>query len=354
MNNLDEYFLRETFKLAKKAEGLVSPNPLVGACVVKKGIVVGKGYHKGPGTPHAEVEAITEAADQAKDATLYVSLEPCCHHGKTPPCVEFIQSRGINRVVAPIKDPNPLVNGKGFKCLKNKGLSVTTGILEAEAKELNAFYLKYITKKIPYVILKAALTIDGRIGDPKRGIFKISGEESAKEVHALRNKVDAVLIGIGTVLKDNPALTVRKVKAKKQPSKIIIDPNLKCPKDAKIFKGGGKVILVATKKGKEEKYPDAEIWNLKEKNGTIDIKEILKKAGKENITSIMLEGGSKTFTHFVKSKLIDKYLLFFSPSFIGKGIPLIDYPLKRLYLDATLKKVGDDFLIEAAHVHGNN
>jgi diaminohydroxyphosphoribosylaminopyrimidine deaminase/5-amino-6-(5-phosphoribosylamino)uracil reductase len=354
MNKLDEYFLKETFTLAKKAEGIVSPNPLVGACVVKNGVVVGRGYHKGPGTPHAEVEAITEAGNQTKDTTLYVSLEPCCHHGKTPPCAELIESRGISRVVAPIKDPNPLVDGKGFKHLKSKGIRITDGILEEEARELNAFYLKYITKKTPYVILKAAVTIDGRIGDPKRGIFKISGEESEQEVHRLRNKVDAVLIGIGTVLTDNPALTVRKVKASKQPYKIIIDPHLKCPLDAKIFTGGGNVIFITTKKAAKEKYPNAEIWCFKERNGLIDIKDILKKAGEKNITSIMLEGGSETFTHFIKSKLIDKYLLFFSPSFIGKGIPLINSPLKRLYLDSIVKKIGDDFLIEAAHVHGNN
>ncbi len=354
MNKLDEYFLKETFTLARKAEGIVSPNPLVGACVVKNGVVVGRGYHKGPGTPHAEVEAITEAGDQAKNATLYVSLEPCCHHGKTPPCVGLIESRGINRVVAPIKDPNPLVDGKGFKYLKSKGIRVSYGILEEEAKELNAFYLKYITKKTPYLILKAAVTIDGRIGDPNRGIFKISGDESEREVHNLRNKVDAVLIGIGTVLTDNPVLTVRKVKISKQPYKIIIDPHLKCPADAKIFKRGGKVILVTTKKAAKEKYPDAEIWNLKERKGLIDVKDILKRAGEENITSIMLEGGSETFTQFVKSKMIDKYLLFFSPSFIGKGIPFIDSPLKRLYLDAIVKRIGNDFLIEAAHVHGNN
>jgi diaminohydroxyphosphoribosylaminopyrimidine deaminase/5-amino-6-(5-phosphoribosylamino)uracil reductase len=354
MNKLDEYFLKETFELARKAEGSVSPNPLVGACVVKDGVVVGRGYHKGPGTPHAEVEAITEAGGKTKDATLYVSLEPCCHHGKTPPCVEFIESKGIKRVVAPIKDPNPLVNGKGFKRLKLKGIQVKTEILKEEAKSLNSFYIKYITKKIPYVILKAAITLDGKIGDPSRGIYKISGDESHKEVHHLRNKVDAVLIGVGTVLTDNPALTVRKVKATKQPYKIIIDPQLKCPRDAKIFKGRGKVILVTTKIEAKEKYPDAEIWIFKEKDHLIDVKEILKRAGEESITSIVVEGGSKTFTQFIKSKTVDKYLLFFSPSFIGKGVSFLDFPLKRLFLDASVGKIGEDILIEANNVYGNN
>jgi len=354
MNRLDEHFIRETFELAKKGEGIVSPNPLVGACVVKDGVVVGRGYHKGMGTPHAEVEAIAQAGDQVKGATLYVSLEPCCHYGNTPPCVERIVSSGISRVVAPIKDPNPFVNGKGFEYLESKGIRIKNGILEEEAKELNLFYLKYITTKTPYVILKAAVTLDGRIGDPKREIFKISGEASHKEVHTMRNRVDALLIGVGTVLMDNPRLTVREVKVSKQPYKIIIDPDLKCPLDAKIFRRGGKVILVTTDKSAKEKYPDAIIWSFKEKDGLIDVKDILKRAGKENIISIMVEGGSETYTQFVKAEVVDKYLLFFSPSFIGKGVPLLNSSLERVFLDVSAKKMGEDVLIEAINVHGNN
>ena len=354
MNKLDEYFLKRTFNLAEKGTGIVSPNPLVGACVVKEGTIVGKGYHRGAGTPHAEVEALKKAGDKAKGGTLYVSLEPCAHHGRTPPCTEAIKASGIRRVVAPIKDSNPLVNGKGFKYLKSEGIEVTSGILAEEARELNSFYLKYITAKIPFVILKAAVTLDGKIGDPDRGIFKISGEESHLEVHRLRNKVDAVLIGIGTVLLDDPALTVREVKAVKQPYKIIIDPELKCPVNAKIFKGGGKVILVTTNENAKKKYPEADIWIFKKKNGFIDIKNILEKAGKEKISSIMVEGGSKTFTRFIKSGMVDKYLLFFSPSFLGKGIPLTDTPLERILLDTSIRKKGKDILIEAKNVYGNN
>jgi len=354
MNKLDEHFIKETFELAVKGEGIVSPNPLVGACVVKDGVVVGRGYHKGPGTPHAEVEAITRAGDKAKGATLYVSLEPCCHHGKTPPCVKLIESKGISRVVAPIKDPNPLVDGKGFECLKNKNIRVKTGILEKEAKELNAFYLKYITKKIPYLILKTAVTLDGRIGDPDRGIFKISGEESHKEVHRQRNRVDAILVGVGTVLMDNPALTVREVEVNKQPYKIIIDPYLECPVDAKIFRGGGKVILVTTKEEAKEKYPKAVVWFFKGKNNVIRVRDILKRAGKENIASIMIEGGSETFTRFVEAGVVDKYLLFISPSFLGSGVPLFNSAFKRVYLNTNVKRIGEDFLVEATSVYRNN
>ena len=354
MNKLDEYFLKETFNLAKKGEGIVSPNPLVGACVVKEGVMIGKGYHKGVGTPHAEVGAIAQAGKKAKGATLYVSLEPCAHYGNTPPCTEIIESSGIGRVVAPIKDSNPLVNGKGFKYLKNKGIRVTSGILEEEARELNSFYLKYITMKIPFVILKAAMTLDGKIGDPERKIFKITSDKSHKEVHRQRNKVDALLVGVGTVLIDNPRLTVRLVKSAKQPYKIIIDPKLTCPVDAKIFKEDSRVILATTKEKAKKKYPNATIWVFKEKNGLIDVKDILKKAGEENITSIMVEGGSETFTQFVKAGVVDKYLLFFSPSFIGNGVPLINLPLKRVFLDTSVKKIGKDILIEANNVYGNN
>ena len=354
MNKLDEYFLKKTFDLARKGTGIVSPNPLVGACVVKEGTIIGKGYHRGVGTPHAEIEALKKAGDKARGATLYVSLEPCAHYGRTPPCTEAIKASGIRRVVAPIKDSNPLVNGKGFKYLKNEGIEVTSGIFTEEAKELNSFYLKYITTKIPFVILKAAMTLDGKIGDPERGIFKISGEKSHLEVHRLRNSVDAILIGIGTVLIDNPSLTVREVKAVKQPYKIIIDPGLKCPVNAKIFKEGGKVILVTTNQKAKEKYPEAEIWSFKKKNGFINIKDILKKAGEEKISSIMVEGGSETFTLFVKSGMVDRYLLFFSPSFIGKGVPLINSSLERVFFDTSIRKIGKDILIEANNVYRNN
>jgi diaminohydroxyphosphoribosylaminopyrimidine deaminase/5-amino-6-(5-phosphoribosylamino)uracil reductase len=354
MNKLDEYFLKETFILARNGEGLVSPNPLVGACVVKEGAIVGRGYHKGVGNPHAEFEAIKEAGNKAKGATLYVSLEPCAHYGNTPPCTEIIESSGIDRVVAPMKDSNPLVNGKGFKYLKSKGIRVDVGILEAEARNLNSFYLKYITKKIPYVILKAAMTLDGRIADPGREIFKITGAQSHKEVHHLRSKVDALLVGVGTVLIDDPRLTVRLAKSIKQPYKIIIDPHGRTPVNAKIFEEGGKVIIVTADKKAEEKYTNARIWVFKENGGFIYVKDILKRAGEEEITSIMIEGGSETFTQFIKAGEVDKYLLFFSPSFIGKGVPLIDYPLKRVFLDASARKIGEDILIEAANVYGNN
>ncbi|MEA1913128.1 MAG: bifunctional diaminohydroxyphosphoribosylaminopyrimidine deaminase/5-amino-6-(5-phosphoribosylamino)uracil reductase RibD [candidate division WOR-3 bacterium] len=354
MNSLDQYFLKETFNLAKLGVGIVSPNPMVGAIVVKDGIIVGRGYHRGSGTLHGEKEAILEAGENAKGSTLYVSLEPCCHYGRTPPCTDLIISSKIKKVVAPIKDPNPPVNGKGFKILEENGVEVVTGILKEEAEKLNAFYLKYIKTKKPYAILKAALTLDGRIGDPERNITKITSKESLKEVHRYRKKVDAILIGVGTILLDNPRLTVRLVESKHQPYKVVIDPNLRTPKDARIFKEGGKVILATLDKKAEEKYPEATIWTFKEKNGSIPVEEILKRAGEEKITSILIEGGSKTFTHFIKENAVDKYLLFYSPSFIGKGIPFLSTSLPRRFLNTRIKKIGEDILIEGDNVYGNN
>jgi diaminohydroxyphosphoribosylaminopyrimidine deaminase/5-amino-6-(5-phosphoribosylamino)uracil reductase len=352
--NIDCYFISETFKLARRGEGIVSPNPLVGALVVKDGKIVGKGYHRGKGNPHAESEAIREAGKKAKDATLYVSLEPCCHHGENPPCTDLIISSGIVRVVAPIKDPNPLVNGRGFKKLRDSGIEVNTGTLKEDACQLNAFYLKYIRKKIPYVILKAAMTLDGKIGDPERGIYRITGKESLKEVHRLRNSIDAILLGVGTIISDNPSLTVRLIKATHQPYKIIIDPEMKTPVDAKIFKRGGGVILVTKNKKAQEKYKKATIWLINEKNGVIPIAEILKKAGDFSITSILVEGGSHTFTNFIKANVVDKYYLFYSTSFLGDGISFLCSEVKKDNFKTRIRNFGRDILIEAENVYGNN
>ncbi len=353
-NNIDQYYIRETLRLARKGEGIVSPNPLVGALVVKDGKVIGRGYHKGKGKPHAEYEAILDAGKEAKDGTLYVSLEPCCHYGETPPCTDLIISSGIKKVVAPIKDPNPLVDGKGFKVLRGNGIEVIAGILEEEAREQNVFYLKYIKEKMPYVILKAALTLDGKIGDPKRSIYKITGRESLEEVHRLRNRVDAILVGVGTIISDNPSLTVRLVEAIHEPYRIVIDPDLRTPTDAKIFSSGGDVIIVTKEEEASEKYREAIVWTFKEEGDLIPVEEILKKAGECGITSILVEGGSHTFTNFINAELVDKYLLFYSTSFLGDGIPFITSQVKRKNLNTRIKKFGNDILIEADNVYGNN
>ena len=347
LNKVDCYFIRKTFELANKGEGTVSPNPLVGVVIVKDGRTLGIGYHKGKGKPHAEVCAIEDAGKGIEGATLYVSLEPCCHYGDTPPCTDLIVRSGIKRVVAPIKDPNSLINGKGFEILRNNGIEITTGILKEEALELNQFYLKYIRTKIPYVILKAALTLDGRISAPERNIFKITSKESLIEVHRLRKKVDAILVGVGTVISDDPGLDVRLVKSNHEPYKIVIDPHLRTPKDARIFTGSRRVIMATLLKKSEEKYPASTIWTFKEKDGSIPVKDILKKAGEFGITSILVEGGSKTFANFITSGEVDKYLLFYSPSFLGDGIPFLAHSVKREFLETRIRKIGNDLLVEA-------
>jgi len=347
ISNLDYYFIRDTFNLARKGEGIVSPNPLVGAIVVKDGKVLGKGYHKGRRKPHAEVCAIEDAGSKVRGGTLYISLEPCCHYGETPPCTDLIISSGIKRVVAPIEDPNPLVNGKGFEVLRSNKVEVTTGVLKEEACQLNSFYLKYIKEKIPYVVLKAALTLDGRIGDPRREIYEITSRESREEVHRWRNRVDAILVGVETVITDDPELTIRLVRASHEPYKIVIDPNLRTPKDAKIFDGKGNVIIVAQKEEGNNRYPDADVWTFQQKKGIIPVKEILKRAGEFGITSILIEGGSRTYTNFVTEGVVDKYLLFYSPSIIGDGLPFLSCAVRRKFLNTHIKTFGDDILVEA-------
>jgi len=346
----DEFYIKETLKLAKNGWGMVSPNPMVGAIVVKDGKIIGKGYHKGPGFPHAEVIALNKAGKSAKGAVLYVNLEPCCHYGKTPPCTEKIIESKIKMIAASIKDPNPLVNGKGFQILKDANIQVKTGLLENEAKKLNEIYLKYITKRIPFVILKAALTINGKITFEK-GKY-LTSEKSLKYVHHIRNGVDAILVGINTVLKDNPYLNVRLEKKIKEPQKIILDSQMKLTGKENIFQTEGKIII-ATGEKNYKKMP-ADIWHFPLKNHFVPLNKLLVKAGEKGITSIMVEGGKKVFTSFLKEKIVDKYYFFISPKISGDGIDFIErQKLSKNIEIAQVKRIGNDIMIEGYNVHRN-
>lgn len=343
LNNADVYYLKQAFTEARKGEGRVSPNPMVGAVVVKEGKIVGRGYHEGPGYSHAEVKAIEEAGAESKSSDLYVTLEPCCHQGRTPPCTDRIIESGIKRVVAPVKDPNPMVDGKGFQLLKKKGIQVDTGIMADEAEELNKFYFKYMRDGIPYVVLKSALTVDGKIGDPKRNIYKITGDESIKRVHKWRNRVDAILVGVGTVLEDNPQLNVRLVDCKKQPVKMVIDPGLKTPEDSRIFNGESRVILISRE---EKEFPGAEVWAFPDYPDRIPVKEILKRAADAEITSVLVEGGGETFTNFLEEEMVDRCLLFYSGLLIGNGVSFLNRNIKEKISIFNIEKIGEDILME--------
>ncbi len=317
----DIKFMKEALRLAEKGRGTTSPNPMVGAVVVKGNRVVGRGYHKRAGSPHAEVIALEDAGTKAKGATLYVTLEPCIHYGRTPPCVPRIVSSGIKRVVIAMIDPNPVVKGRGVEMLKKAGIEVIIGIGEEKARELNEFYIKYITRKIPFVILKWAMSLDGKIATFTGDSRWISGEESRKFVHSLRKDVDAVLVGIGTVKKDDPLLTVRLVPSEKQPLRVIIDPQLEISPQSRLLKEeGGKVVIFTLSGVDKEKVSflqdkGAEVIEMEGER--IRIKKLLEVLGKMEVTSLLVEGGEKVFTSFLEEGCVDKVYAIVSPLLLG-------------------------------------
>jgi len=344
----DEFYIEKTFQLAKKGWGKVSPNPMVGAVVVKNGKIIGKGYHKGPGLPHAEVIALNEAGKNANGATLYVNLEPCCHYGRTPPCTERIIKAKIKTVVASMKDPNALINGKGFQQLRSAGIDVRTGILKEKAERLNEIYIKYVSKKIPFIILKSALTLNGKItyGNEKY----LTSEASLKYVHWLRNGVYAILVGMNTVLKDNPYLDVRFVKPVKETKKIILGKHTKLTGKENIFKTDGEVIIASPEKGNNPL--NASLWHFATENNKIPLEKLLIKAGENGITSILVEGGKEVFTSFIRKNLVDKYYFFISPKIDGNGLDFInDKGIMKEFEITQIKRFGKDIMIEAYSVY---
>ncbi len=242
------FYMEKALKLAERGEGKVNPNPKVGAIVVKNNKIIGEGYHKYFGGPHAEVYALREAGERAKGATIYVTLEPCSHYGKTPPCAESIVKMGISKAIIAMKDPNPLVEGRGIDILKQNGIEVVTGIMEKESKKLNEVFIKYITKKKPFVVLKTASTLDGKIAT-KTGESKwITGEEARYKVHQIRNDLSGIMVGIGTIIKDNPLLNTR-IERGRSPKAIIVDSSLRIPLESKILETlNERTIYIATTK----------------------------------------------------------------------------------------------------------
>ncbi len=354
----DEKWMRLALKLARKGIGKTSPNPNVGAVVVKNGRLIGKGYHKKFGGPHAEVFALKEAGEAAHGATIYVTLEPCFHFGKTPPCVDLIIARGLKRVVIATPDPNPLVNGKSIQKLKKSGIEVTVGIEQEKAQKLNEAFFKFMRTGLPFVTLKIAQTMDGKIACLTGDSHWVSGEASRKLVHRWRSQMDAVLVGIGTVLQDDPELTVRLLKGR-NPKRIILDPNLRIPLTAKIVNDSvvSQTILVTASENREkiEKLTEKGVTFLfeeKKSNGEFDLREVLKKLTKLQIISVLVEGGSGVFSSFMRQKAFDRLALFQAPKIAGAGLG----PFDRLQINEMKKavplrfqkqkRVGEDWLFE--------
>ncbi len=352
--------MKRALTLAEKGRGHTSPNPMVGAVVVKDGKIVGEGYHQAFGQAHAEVNALNAAGDDALGATLYVTLEPCNHTGKTGPCTERIYEAGISRVVIAVKDPNPLVNGSGINFLRSKGISVVENVLDDKSRALNRGYFKHIRTGKPYILLKLAQTLDGRIATSTCHSKWVTGEDSRVMSHKLRAQFDAIMVGIGTVLADDPHLTVRKTKGF-SPKRIVLDSQLRVPLDANVLadESPNKTIIVTTNLASKEK-----ITRIVERGSIVLVLDaddrgwapqsvLWKKLGELGIASVMVEGGSTVHTECLKSGNADEIVIFFAPKLLGSGVDAIgDLGIRNINSAIELeglkiKRLKSDFMISA-------
>jgi diaminohydroxyphosphoribosylaminopyrimidine deaminase / 5-amino-6-(5-phosphoribosylamino)uracil reductase len=361
MFRTDRLFMRRAVRLAEKGAGRVNPNPMVGAVLVKQGRIIGEGYHEYYGGPHAEANAIGNASRDVKGATLYVTLEPCNHQGKTPPCCPLIVKKGIVRVVIGIRDPNPDVAGNGADFLMSKGIEVATGVLEKEILGQNAPYLKFITTGLPYVLLKSAMTLDGKIATVTGKSRWISCEKSRLMVHRLRYNTDAVMVGINTVLADDPLLRSKiSSPVLRDPLKVVLDSNCRTPLDAKILTTNPHLTIIATtersdpKKRRELERSGAQVIVCREQEGHVDLHHLLEMLGHMEISHVMVEAGSTLAFSVIRNRVADRALLFIAPKFIGgknapsavggKGIEDLE---QAVFLkNWKMKKVGEDLMVE--------
>jgi len=320
--------MRLALDLAQLGEGNVNPNPLVGAVLVKDGRIVGRGYHRRFGEAHAEIFALEEAAEASRGATLIVTLEPCCHRGKTPPCTDRIIEAGVARVVLGIRDPNALVNGKGIACLREAGIEVTEGVLAEEAARQNEIFLCFAATGRPFVQLKIALSLDGRIATRSGDSKWISGEASRTETHRLRRKFASVLVGVGTVVADDPELSVRHVTGR-DPIPIVLDPSGRIPQNARLLGSGASAIVVTSSMSAAKEHAltsrGVRVWRLPLQEGLLDLPLLLHRLAEASIDSVLVEGGGETAARFVEAGLVDKVAFFIAPMLIGgrKATPAI-------------------------------
>lgn len=369
MEKIEEKFMKRAIDLAKMGEGSVSPNPLVGAVIVKDGKIIGEGYHKKYGDLHAERNAFLDMkkrGENALGATLYVTLEPCCHHGKTPPCSEAIIENKIKKVVIGSKDPNKKVNGGGVKALKEASIEVISDFLKEECDELNDVFFHYIRTKMPYVVFKYAMTADGKIATKTGDSKWISSDKSREIVHHLRNKYSAILVGINTVLIDDPMLNVRLVKGR-NPIRIICDTNLSMPIDSKIVKTAKEIETIIAFNKENEKIEELKKSGVRllqvSNEEKVNIKLLLKKLGEMGIDSILLEGGGNLAFSFFEKNLINEVHTFISPKILGGAgkTPVVGMGVEKV-LDAhmlnvkEIQRVEEDIYIKykVQNVYGNS
>lgn len=357
-----EEYMKLALDLAAKGEGYTSPNPMVGAVVVKDGEIVGKGWHEAVGKPHAEVNAINDAGEAARGATLYVTLEPCNHTGRTPPCTKKILDAGIKRVIIAMPDPNPDVEGGGADCLAKQGLEVESGVCEREAKKQNEFFIKHTLTKRPFVILKCAATLDGRIATRTGDSKWVTCAESRRHVHRIRHAVGAIMVGIGTVKADDPSLTTRLEGMNGvDPIRVILDTNLSISENAKLLHldSEAETIIVTSESASPQKAEiirktGTKIIHAPLENGLINLDALMDQLGSTGISSILVEGGSRVAGSALSSGIVDRINFFYAPKILGgdDGIPMVcgagpEFMKDCIRVkDASIRKFGDDIMIE--------
>ena len=348
--------MRSALRLAKKAAGRTSPNPMVGAVLVRGGKVVATGYHRRAGGDHAEIDALKRAGRKARGATLYLNLEPCSHYGRTPPCVDALIAAKIKRVVAGMADPNPLVSGRGFRRLRQAKIQVRSGLLEAECRRVNEAFIKYIKRGLPFVLLKSAATLDGKTGTATGSSRWVTGRAARRRVHELRNVVDAVIVGVGTVIADDPQLTCR-IPGGRNPVRVVLDPQLRMPLTARMLSEPGTTIVVASGRASERKAArlqdiGAEVWRLPSRRDGIPFVAVLKKIADREMVSVMIEGGAVTAGRALAAKVVDKIAFFFAPKIVGgDGLPIVsslgikDMSRSRPVKNIEIETIGNDILL---------
>jgi diaminohydroxyphosphoribosylaminopyrimidine deaminase/5-amino-6-(5-phosphoribosylamino)uracil reductase len=358
----ENWYMERALELAMKGAGKTSPNPLVGAVIVKDGRIIGEGYHEVYGGPHAEVNAVASATEDVEGSTIYVTLEPCSHYGKTPPCAELLVRKKFRKVVIAMTDPNPLVSGRGIAMLLDAGIEVVTGVLEAEARRQNEIFLKYIQTRRPFVIMKTAMTLDGKIATTTGASKWVTGEAAREEVHRLRNRVSAIMVGVNTVLRDDPSLTTRLPDGGTDPVRIIVDSTLRIPLDAKILTldSPKKTVVATTKRADREKLDalasmdNVEVITVPEKDSRVDLSWLMGWLGECRIDSVLVEGGSELNFSMLEEGLVDKVVTFIAPKLFGgreaktpvggEGFAKVEDAV--LLQDIRMETFGDDIMVE--------
>lgn len=367
MQDEQHRYMEQALAEAKKGLGRTSPNPAVGAIIVREGRVVGRGYHQKAGTPHAEVHAIANALGQTEGATMYVTLEPCNHTGRTPPCTQAILQSGIRTVVIGMADPNPRVAGGGAAYLAAHGITVVVGVLEGQCRALNYPFIKHSSTGLPWVMLKAGLSLDGKITLESGKAAAITGPETKRMVHQLRNQVDAILIGVETAIIDNPQLTTRlDGEDSRDPLRVILDSSLRLPPTARMLhqQSAAQTWVLAGMQADPQRVvaleaAGARVWRLPfDGNGRIELAAVLQLLGAENITSVLVEGGARVHGSFYRQQLVDELLFFYAPFLVGdSGTPLLKgYELAAgaqapELLEPTVEFLGRDILLRARVQH---